>query len=134
MSALLVTEPRAECLTWLTAHVPPGTPVEIYQKPNLLPGLEAAGFVPHRTEDMTQAAFRSRAPEVVVLADNAHWQWSREQRAFVAWLTGGPEPYEVQRFGPHTVSPVTAASQRGYHEQIAPNITALVRRDVLESR
>jgi hypothetical protein len=124
----LATEPRGPAQAWLATRVAPGTAVETCQNENSLPGLRAVGLLPVKTDDMARAAFETRRPAAVVVADNDRWRWTGPQRDYYRWLAAGPPGYTVHSFGP-------LADGRwdgflgGSRQRIWPNITVLLRDD-----
>ncbi|HZM00121.1 MAG TPA: hypothetical protein VFD43_07720, partial [Planctomycetota bacterium] len=125
----LADAPLAPATAWLDGHVADGTPVEIYQNEEELPGLRAVGLVLAPSRDLSAAGLAARRPAAVVASDADHWRFDAGQRAFLDRLAAGRPGYEVARFGPAAGGRVPWLVDSSSRVRLWPNLTILVRRD-----
>ena len=140
LDRLLVNDPRYAAEAWLAAHAPPGTKIEIYQKPAFLPRFRdgvTAAFVP--LPERTRDGVAARQPDVIITSSASHksitHRWTADWRTTGTLLT--PAPAAVDMLGaldkselPYQVAAVfrqQPLTLRNRITSVSPEITIYVR-------
>lgn len=142
LDVLLSTDSRYAAEAWMTANLPAGAQVEVYQKPAFVPrfrgGIDGR-FVP--MAERTLAGLDARRPDAIVLSSASHKSithvWAADWRETRSLLTPQPAALEFlqaleQGALPYRLAAVLSQEPHVVHNRItslAPEIRVYVRHD-----